>query len=296
MFFQMGNRVSRFSDGVSYVCCAPMSRVSVLWALHMQQNVLQGLRGAVKEELKPLREDLEKVKKSVAGVEGRVAFVEDEMKGRKSVDEDLDKRLKEMENNLSAVDGKITEEYTAILVGGLQSMAFEEAHNWVKRTIKEKNLQEPTVVYHKGDVFTGIAFAEFSSSKGAEDAVKKISVAKLKVGDDEIWCKKDLPLHKRVALSFLLGLRRQLIEWGFSRSKVRVKEEDHTLVVGGMTILKAEVKDNQLDLNWKADEWKSWADLVDSTEFRKLQDKVEETLKKAGDEKGSGEGKGKKGH
>ena len=68
------------------------------------------------------------------------------------------------------------------------------------------------------------------------------------------------------------------------------------LVVGGMKILKAEVKDIQLDLNWKADEWQSCADLVHSAEFRKLQDKVEETLKKAGDEKGKGEGKGKKGH
>ena len=60
--------------------------------------------------------------------------------------------------------------------------------------------------------------------------------------------------------------------------------------------MKAEVKDNKLELNWTADEWKSWTDFVDSTEFRKLQDKAEETLKKAGDDKGKGEGKGKNGH
>ena len=42
------------------------------WALSMQQNLLKGLRGVVKEELKPVQEDLEKVKDRVAQVEAEV--------------------------------------------------------------------------------------------------------------------------------------------------------------------------------------------------------------------------------
>ena len=43
-----------------------------------KEEMLQGLRGVVKDELKPVREDLDKVKKTVASVEDRVSKVEHE--------------------------------------------------------------------------------------------------------------------------------------------------------------------------------------------------------------------------
>ena len=174
-------------------------------------------------------------------------------------------------------------------------MTFNDAEKRVKGKIKDSNLEEPSVVYHKGDDFNGIVFAKFTTEKVAEDIAKTIST-KLKDSEETIWCKKDLPLEKRVPLSFLLGLRRQLIAWGFARSKVRVKEENNSLSVGGSQILTASIEANRLTLEWTREEWKDWVEFVESSEFKLLMKKAEETLKKAADNKGKGDGKGKKGH
>ena len=264
------------------------------WALSMQQNLLQGLRGVVKDELKPVQEDLEKVKKSVAAVEGRVAQVEAEVK-KNSIDEQWAQRIKDMEAKLSTINYKVSEDASTLLFGGLQDMTFSDAEKWVKAKIKENKFEEPTVLYHKGDEFNGIVFVEFTTEKVAEEIAKQISI-KLKDNAEAIWCKKDLPLEKRVPLSFLLGLRRQLIDWGFAKSKIRVKEEHNTLSVGGSQILTASIRSTGLAIDWKREDWKEWTEFVDSSEFKKLMAKAEETLQKAADNKGKGDGKGKKGH
>ena len=44
------------------------------------------------------------------------------------------------------------------------------------------------------------------------------------------------------------------------------------------------------------EEWKDWREFVESSEFNLLMKKAEETLKKAADNKGKGDGKGEKGH
>ena len=97
-------------------------------------------------------------------------------------------------------------------------------------------------------------------------------------------------------LSFLLGLRRQLITWGFTKRKPRVDEDSNTLTVGrDNPVLKVSVNANHLVLEWMSQDWKDWKELVESTEFKKLKEKAEETLAKA-DDKGKGDGKGKTGH
>ena len=266
------------------------------WALSMQQNLLKGLRGVVKEELKPVQDDLEKVKKTVAAVEGRVAQVEAEVKKNGSVDEEKwEQRIKDMETKLSTINSKVSEDSSTLLFGGLQDMTFSDAEKWIKGKIKENNLEEPGIVYHKGEDFSGIAFATFTSEKVAEDIARKLS-AKLKDGEEAVYCKKDLPLEKRVPLSLLLGLRRQLIDWGFARSKVRVKEESNSLSVGGTQILTAAIDSNRLVIDWKSQDWKEWNDFVGSSEFKKLVEKAEKSLKSATDDKGKGDGKGKKGY
>ena len=123
----------------------------------------------------------------------------------------------------------------------------------------------------------------------AEDVVKKMY--KLKRGEEEVWCKKDLPLDRRVPLSFLLGTRRQLLNWGFTKSNVRVQEETNTLTVAGQPIVKAVVSGSILKLEWINQEWKNWSELVESTEFNELTKKANGSLQKAQDAKGKGKGK-----
>ena len=196
---------------------------------------------------------------------------------------------------MSTINLKVSEDTSTLLFGGLQDMTFNDAEKRVKGKIKDSNLEEPSVVYHKGDDFNGIVFAKFTTEKVAEDIAKTIST-KLKDTEESFWCKKDLPLEKRVPLSFLLGLRRQLIAWGFARSKVRVRDENNSLYIGGSQILTASIEANRLTLQWMHEEWKDWREFVESSEFNLLMKKAEETLKKAADNKGKGDGKGEKGH
>ena len=206
--------------------------------------------------------------------------------------EKLRKEIKEGKKESAAV--KISEDDTTLLFGGLQDMSFEDAEKWVRNQIEEKKLQEPSIVYHKGEAFSGIVFAKFSNDKTAQDIAKTLTMV-FKSKGERIWCKKDLPLEQRVPLSFLLGLRRQLITWGFTKRKPRVEEESNTLTVGGNPVVKVTVDDNRLALQWMSQEWKDWKELVESSEFKNLKEKAEEKLAKAED-KGKGDGKGKTRH
>ena len=183
-------------------------------ALNMKQDILEGVRGAVQEELKPMKEEIATVKKTVASVGIRVGKVEAEMKDLRQnqkaagVDEQLEKRIKDVEEKLTYAASKVAEDSCTLLFGGLQGLSFEDAKEWVSERVKERKLEEPEEIYHKGDEFSGHLFAIFSSERVAENVAKRISMAKLKAVGEKIWCKKDLPIAPRVALSFLLGLRR----------------------------------------------------------------------------------------
>ena len=272
------------------------------WALNMRNDILQGVRGAVQDELKPMKEEIAKVKETVSSVEERIGAVEVEVKDlwesqkAQRVDAKLEKRMKDVEEKILDASRKVVEGASTILFGGLQSLTFEEAQNWITRNIKERKLEAPEVIYVKGDEFTALTLAKFATTRIAEDVVRKMSISQLTVGEDKVWCKKDLPLDRRVPVSFLLGTRKQLIEWGYSKQKVKVKEEDNALVIGGITVLKVVVQDYQLKLDWTSDYWKNWTELVDSHEFKNLLGRAQESLKKARDDKGKGDGKGKSGY
>ena len=92
-------------------------------------------------------------------------------------------------------------------------------------------------------------------------------------------------------MSFLLGVRKQLINWGFTKSRVRVQEDTNTLTVAGEQIMKATVAGSSLTIDWTNQEWKSWKEFVESSELYELTKKAEEGLKKAEDAKGKGKGK-----
>ena len=270
------------------------------WALSMKNDILQGVRGAVQEELKPMKEDIARVKESVSAIEDRVGRAEADIKEIKGVqqaervDEKFETRMKDLEDKLSDSARKVIEDTSTVLFGGLQSLSFDDAEAWIKEQIKDRKLEDPEIVYYKGDKFAGLAFAKFASSTAAENVIKKM--AKIQKGDEEVYCKKDLPLEQRVPLSFLLGLRRQLITWGFTKRKPRVNEYSNTLTVGGGNpVLKVTVGGNRLVLEWMSQDWKDWKELAESSEFKKLKEKAEETLSKAED-KGKGDGKGKTGH
>ena len=50
------------------------------WALSMKNDILQGVRGAVQDELKPMKQEIATVKKAMASVEDRVGKIKSDLK------------------------------------------------------------------------------------------------------------------------------------------------------------------------------------------------------------------------
>ena len=113
---------------------------------------------------------------------------------------------------------------------------------------------------------------------------------------------QDKPLEDRTVRSSLLGLKQQLVEWGFGRGEVRVELEKGSgkMMVGGKggkEILTTSVKSGRLEVTWVDPTWGQWSELTGATEYNTLMGKAEERLGKASgtNKKGKGKGKGPEG-
>ena len=177
-----------------------------------------------------------------------------------------------------------------VLFGGMQDLTFDDAKEYVDTTLKKLQLPTPTLVYHKGDDFAGTICTQFETTRAANEVVSKASQSSLKAN---VWCKKHYPLDTRCALSVLLGLRRQLIIWGFSRRAIRVKDDSLSMTIEGKPILTATTCSDQVTLDWQDHTWKEWKELQDSAELKLLLDRANEKLKTAASIRAKGEGKGK---
>ena len=162
------------------------------------------------------------------------------------------------------------------------------AREKVQKCIKEAKVEEPTDIFFKGDEFKGFVFAKLISTSTVEHCIKLDSKAKTPIGDKVIYCKKDLPLEERVALSFLLGLRRELRNWGYS---VRVEDDIMEMKFQGKPILCAQVRQGRLELDWLDAAWASWFEHQNATEVTALK-KAQETMTKTYGKGSKGDGKG----
>ena len=78
----------------------------------------------------------------------------------------------------------------------------------------------PQDIYFKGDAFRGVMFLRFASEWERDKAVKVVKDGWWKAGWNTVWAKPDEPLEVRTVTSFMLGLKRQLVLWGFGRKEV----------------------------------------------------------------------------
>ena len=96
-----------------------------------------------------------------------------------------------------------------------------------------------------------------------------------------------------MALSFLLGLKRQMINgWGYAKSAVKVDDNTMIMKVGGMEVLRAGVHNQTLCTEWLNKEWQSWEELQSSKKLKELMDKGAKSLYEAFQKRGKGDGKG----
>ena len=132
----------------------------------------------------------------------------------------------------------------------------------------------------------------FGNPAATDDAIAAISAKRLKVKDDNVWCKKHAPAGVRLPKSFLFALKKQLVDWQFNKSAIYVNELTSTMEVEGKCILEVASMDGKLELTWRSKEWEEWSDFQKDEAFTALVDKYNGLLSKAHSYKSKGDGKG----
>ena len=184
-------------------------------------------------------------------------------------------------------------ECSAVL-GGLKGYDGDGWKDWVTSLLAQQGLH-PQEVYWKGD-WNGMLWAKFNNESERDKAVKVLKGCGLGAGG---WAGVDRVLEDRVVGSFLLGLKRHLVDWGFDRKEVRVDldKDPATTTVGkgkdGKPVITARVRGGKMEVDWVDATWGEWEELTSSSEYRALISKAAEKLGKSSGGGSAGKGKGK---
>ena len=203
---------------------------------------------------------------------------------------ELQKKLTEAGRNGSATRSESSAYAMTAVLGGLKTLGSkDEASSWLHDKLKSLHGPMPMETYIKGDVFTGMLFAKFTSSAERDAAVSLLRGSGLKQGDKEFWAKEDLPIEDRARKSFLLSLRYLLNEKGTPKNLMKVDSSYNTFTYRRSEAVKVTIVDGCLDIKW-AEDWKNWTAFQDSMELRDLIQRVSAMLTRA--DAGTGHGKG----
>ena len=230
--------------------------------------------------------------------QAEVTNMKAEIVPKDQVQEMIDHSIKKMQTkideqleNIAKGKAVVKHETGDALFGGLDNATREDAEDWILRKLKEFNVAEPLKIFHKGDSFKGILYAKFSSPDAVTKAAIAFDARDHKLNGKTVWAKKDLPIQIRSPLSFLLGLRWQLLQWGFSRSEIKVDDTLRTLSVGGGSVVEVNVIDDKLDITWLDDTWLHWDDLHKAPEMIALIEAANTKLRKSAESRAKGKGK-----
>ena len=134
-------------------------------------------------------------------------------------------------------------------------------------------------------------YAEFSSPDVVAKIAKAFDTNKYKLNGKAVWAKNDLPISQRCPLTFLLGLRWQLLQWGYTRREVKVDDKLQTLSVDGQTVAEAKVINDKLDIKWLDGTWMRWEELQQALEMNTLIEAANTKLTKTAENRAKGKGK-----
>ena len=216
-----------------------------------------------------------------------------------SIKSDLVKRLETMEDKFKKIDshdsgttagtGILNEKQITAVIGGLgHSYSLDDADKYIRDQLWWMKGPRIVETYTKGE-FKGLVFAKFSSKAERDAAVMLFRSNKLILGGNAIWAKEDLPLEERIPQSFLFGLKKLMIGWGYEKMAVWVDLSKNQLLVGTDIVIALTVEEKEL----KTDIAKDWQDdLRKDSDFTKLLDESKEKLRLGGAAtKGLGKGK-----
>ena len=82
--------------------------------------------------------------------------------------------------------------------------------------------------------------------------------------------KRDAPVEEPAPLSFLLGLKWQLDQWGYDKKFNKVDDGAFTVKFDGKLVAHASAPSGKLVVEWLSQEWKDWSGLQESSELKAL--------------------------
>ena len=108
------------------------------------------------------------------------------------------------------------------LFGNLDFINNEEAAKvWLKAKLHDLGVTPPSDIYAKGD-FQNMLFAKFGTTVERDNAVLKMWKSNFKIGDKTVWSRPDLPIDQRVPQAFLFALKKQLLQWNYTKEECYV--------------------------------------------------------------------------
>ena len=127
------------------------------WAASLKTEILAGVRGVIQEEMQTVRADVQQLQTHVGKIEHTVNQALQAAESAKQMTTKLRGDVTKMiDEKLGKYAAKLPEQTDTAVFGGLASLSFEAAGEWIRRKMREFNLPEPADIYHKGAEFNGV--------------------------------------------------------------------------------------------------------------------------------------------
>ena len=182
---------------------------------------------------------------------------------------------------------------TAIVGGLSDASSADSAKVWLKEALRKADIDGVTEIYDKCQdrAFNGMLFVKFSSSEARNVGIGRFKSSKSQLSEKRSYMNRDRPIQERAKFSFLLNLKRLLMEWG--SLDVRFDEISRTRTIERTEILQVATEGSVFKLLWLSDEFSEWGLLMGDPKFKELVQTAKDKLANAGESLDKDEGKGK---
>ena len=89
--------------------------------------------------------------------------------------------------------------------------------------------------------------------------VALIRSAAMKTGPNKVWATQDLPVPVGARKLFPMGLRWQLIQWGFLKQEITIDDDFNNMHISPLLVVNVSSRTETLQCAW-ADTWADWTE------------------------------------
>ena len=272
----------------------------------LKRDITQETKVSIAESVDPIKNEIADLKNDLASMEGRLTKIEqspqhgDERPGAPGSESTIHKKIEDIQKTIAQISaGETPRNGLTIVTGGFKNATdVKEVETWLSAQLVTKGAIAPILVYSKvleDEAFKGIAFAKFANATAMDSALTIMSSGTMKYKGEEIWAKQEKPFSTRVAVRFLLGLKKLLIKWKFNKKAVVFDDETLILKVEDDPKLTVNTIGDKIELEWSSQEWAQWKGLHDDEEYKQLLASCTQALAESIQKKKKGTGKGKAG-